>query len=380
MNILNIIQCTNLGGMEQANLLVMQHFLHQGHKVRVISRTPAGEGAALYERAGIPVLDCEYRGTFGLLSHHKLRALVRSTPADLVIVTGPSITSCLTARIHPVPHILWSHYHIGRSLADRLIWMMVYALWAQRFDKIIFCSDFIRLEAASVYPPLNRKSITVRNIFEDFGEGESHAKAVARQRLGLPENAPIIGNAGWLIKRKRFDILLQVAQLIRQEIPDLHVVIAGGGELEHDLRQMANSLGLQGHVHWLGWLSDLRDFYQSLDVLVFNSDADAFGRSPIEAMSFAVPAVASLVYGGLKEAIIHQRTGFIIDHHDVAQLAAYTTYLLTNDNFRKAMGENGKQWVKDNLNAKTIGAQIDDVLNELVMPDKFHYKVVRTYQ
>lgn len=344
----------------------MQHFLHQGHKVRVISRTPTGKGAALYEKAGIPVWDCEYRGTFGLLSHHKLKALVKSLPADLVFVTGPSITSCLTARIHPVPHILKSHYHIGTSLTDRLGWMIFYSFFASRFDKILFCTDFIRLEAEAVYPPLALKSKTVRNIFAEFDDAGSNGKSAARQRLGLPKNVPIIGNAGWLIQRKRFDILLQVARLAMAEIPDLQVVIAGGGELEPGLRRLANSLGLQEHVHWLGWLPDLRDFYKSLDVLVFNSDADALGRTPIEAMTFAVPVVASVVYGGLKDEIVHNKTGFIIDCHDVAQLAAYTTCLLRNNDYRTTMGQTGRQWVKDNLSPEIIGPLLDSIVEELL--------------
>ena len=348
--------------MERSNFLRMKYYRLQGHRVRLISLHPIGAGAPLYEEAHMPVMGCDYQGKFGLISHHKLRKLVKSYPADVIFVTGPSISSCLAASAQRVPRILCVHYHHGFTLAQRLKWKAFYAYFSKTFVKITFCSDFIRSEAESIYPPLEQKSVTLKNIFEIPPESEIKKKSEARGKLGLPLKVPIIGNAGWFINRKRFDLLLIIASFMIKEIPDLHVAIAGGGECESMLKQLAQDLGLKDRVHWLGWLMDLSDFYKSIDVLVFNSDFEALGRTPVEAMAYGVPVVASVSYGGIKEALRNNESGFLIEEHDVMQLVGYTSTLLHDDNLRREMGNSGRKWVEKNLSSEIIGEQLDRLL------------------
>jgi len=68
--------------------------------------------------------------------------------------------------------------------------------------------------------------------------------------------------------------------------------------------------------------------YGASDVLLFNSDADAFGRTPAEAMACGVPVVASVAYGGTSELIEHGRNGFLLDRHEEGALAEHVCALL----------------------------------------------------
>lgn len=362
MNILNIIQCVNLGGMERSNLLMMKYYKEQGHEVTVVSLHPPGPGKPLYEEAGIPVIGCEYRGKFGLLSHHKLRKIVKSRPADVIFVTGASISSCLAARLHRVPRILCVHYHHGNTFKNRIKWRIFYYSILNDFDTVTFCSDFIRSEAESILPKLARKSVTLRNIIEIPNRLGGEEKSLARGRLGLPLGVPIIGNAGWLTNRKRFDVLLKTARSVMLKVPDLNVAIAGGGECETMLRKMAQDLGLMDRVYWLGWLPDLADFYQGLDVMVFNSDFDAFACTPIEAMAWGIPVVASVSYGGLREVIVNGENGFLIDNHNVEQLSNYVETLLMISQKRKDIGIAGRKSIENNFSAHIVGNHLNKLL------------------
>ena len=62
-------------------------------------------------------------------------------------------------------------------------------------------------------------------------------------------------------------------------------------------------------------------FYQSLDVLLFNSDWDTMGLTALEAMSYGVPVAASVQQGGLKEVIVDERFGRLLATHDTDTLA-----------------------------------------------------------
>src|SRR5439155_12990141 len=143
-------------------------------------------------------------------------------------------------------------------------------LVAARFDAVTFPSDFIRIEAEELWPPLKPITHTVRNPMPLPDLPDGAARAEARRALGLPADTPIVGNAGWLIPRKRFDVFLRVAARIRQAIPDAVFVIAGDGPERANLEALAIELGVAPAVHWLGWRPELAALYRAIDVLVFN--------------------------------------------------------------------------------------------------------------
>jgi len=110
----------------------------------------------------------------------------------------------------------------------------------------------------------------------------------ARRRFGLPKDAFVVGNAGWLIARKRWDVFLRVACEVSRRTSDAHFVIAGDGPDRSRLEALAKKLGIESKVTWLGWQSNTAQVYSSLDVVLFNSDWDALGRTPIEAVVHGV--------------------------------------------------------------------------------------------
>jgi glycosyltransferase involved in cell wall biosynthesis len=102
-------------------------------------------------------------------------------------------------------------------------------------------------------------------------------------------------------------------------------------------------MGLEKRVKWLGWQSNMTPFYLSLDVLLFNSDWDALGRTPLEAGMYEVPTVASVLHGGLGEVIQSEEVGFLLDKHDEDWLAEKTLLILNDPDLRKTMGTTIRQ-------------------------------------
>jgi len=91
----------------------------------------------------------------------------------------------------------------------------------------------------------------------------------------------------------------------------------------------------------------LAPLYQSLDLLVFNTDWDAFPTTPLEAMSHAVPVVASSAHGGPVERISDPQFGVLLTTHDEAALAAGAIALLRDPAAARRLGEAGRDRVAD---------------------------------
>jgi glycosyltransferase involved in cell wall biosynthesis len=347
MHVLNLIQCTELGGMEQAALRVLTGLQARGHTCDVVSTNPVGALGPLLASRHIPVVGVPFRGRLGWRSHLQLRSAVRprSDAADAVLMTGPTLTGILALRRRKRPRqvLMVQFHHAG--VKHPLAWRGLYELARTRFAAIAFPSDFIRTEAEAICPGIRPISHTIFNPVAIPKPTDESGKAAARAALGIPPEAPVVGNAGWLIPRKRFDVFVRVAAKVRSSVPEARFVIAGDGPERPRLEALAAELGMAPAVHWLGWRRDLDPVYRALDLLVFNSDWDAFGNTPIEAMSFGLPVVASVVHGGLGEAMSSPEFGTLLRSHDEPALAEAVIALLRDAATARRMGQSAREHV-----------------------------------
>ena len=114
MHLLNLIQCTELGGMEQSSLRIMAGLQDRGHSWAVVSTNPIGRLGPLLEKHGIPAEGVPFRGLAGWRTHLRLRAAVRRHPADAVLMTGPTLTGMLClSKSDRARHVLNVQYHHG---------------------------------------------------------------------------------------------------------------------------------------------------------------------------------------------------------------------------------------------------------------------------
>jgi glycosyltransferase involved in cell wall biosynthesis len=347
MHVLNLIQCTELGGMEQATMRVLAGLQARGHTCTVVSTNPVGALGPLLASQRVPAVGVPFRGRGGWRSHPRLRAVVRSAAAkaDAVLMTGPTVTGMLALRARDRRRqVLAVHYH-HTGVKRPLSWRGIYTLAMNRFGAITFPSDFIRHEAEALCPGLRRLALTVRNPLPLPALADDASRRAARTALGLPAGAPVVGNAGWLIPRKRFDVFLRVAARVRAAVPEAVFVIAGDGPERAALEALARELGIGAAVRWLGWQRDLNPVYRALDVLLFNSDWDAFPTTPLEAMSHAVPVVASSIHGGLGETIADRRVGVLMRTHDEESLAEAAVALLRDPPAARRVGAAGRERV-----------------------------------
>jgi len=123
-------------------------------------------------------------------------------------------------------------------------------------------------------------------------------KSSARAILKLPSKGFFVGIVGRLVPTKRHHLLLKAFEQVGQELPEMHLLLAGsGGALEADIRQQCADHPLRERVHWLGGRDDMPTVYQSLDLLALPSDNEGMPNVALEAMASGVPVLANQVCG-----------------------------------------------------------------------------------
>ncbi len=128
-------------------------------------------------------------------------------------------------------------------------------------------------------------------------------RAQAREVLGLPAQAWVVGNVGRLHPDKDQATLIRgFARALPQLPAGSLLAILGSGRLEDALKGLARELGVARQVVFLGQVAEAKRYFKAFDVFALSSDHEPFGMVLLEAMAAAVPLLASAC-GGAREVV-----------------------------------------------------------------------------
>jgi glycosyltransferase involved in cell wall biosynthesis len=154
-----------------------------------------------------------------------------------------------------------------------------------------------------------------------------------RQRLGVPEAAPLLLSVGRMVAKKGFDVLAGELPALLGAHPDLHVVLAGDGDLLPGLRRTTAAWKERVHLPGAVLRDTLPDLYRAADVFVLpavhdrRGNVDGLPNVILEAMASGLPVVASGI-SGIPLAVEHEVTGLLVPERDGAALGAALARLL----------------------------------------------------
>ncbi|WP_404788846.1 glycosyltransferase family 4 protein [Altericista sp. CCNU0014] len=156
---------------------------------------------------------------------------------------------------------------------------------------------------------------------------------------------PTVTYAGRLVPEKGVDVLLRAIAILYAELPTVRLLIAGQGPDETRLRQLAQTLGIESQIVWLGHVSRdcMEEKFESAWVQVVPSSwEEPFGNVTTEAMMRGTAVVASHV-GAQPEIIADGITGWLVPPGNVELLAQKLGHILSHQSTAEAMGQAGRQ-------------------------------------
>jgi glycosyltransferase involved in cell wall biosynthesis len=161
-----------------------------------------------------------------------------------------------------------------------------------------------------------------------------------RSQFGFSEQDILLVYAGRIAPEKNINFLLQSFAGIAQLIPNIYLLIIGGGkkQFEEELQDQILQLGITSRVHSTGMIAydDIPGYLAMCDIFVTTSVAESFGMSTVEAMGAGLP-VMGIHSAGTSDIVEDGKTGFL-STEDVAAFTAKLTYLCLHPSLRKAMG------------------------------------------
>lgn len=192
--------------------------------------------------------------------------------------------------------------------------------------------------------------------------GEQRARF--RGKLGIGEDAPVIGIVGRLVREKGFFEFFDAAASVLSQRPDARFMVvgdvlssdydAGKNEFHSKLRE----LGILDRFVFTGMVEDTAPYLNAMDIFCLPSYREGMPVSLLEAMAMALPAVATNIRG-CREEVAEGETGWLVPTRNAAVLADRILWLLENPGRSNEMGKAGR--------ARVIGRfEIGEVLRHQV--------------
>ena len=197
-------------------------------------------------------------------------------------------------------------------------------LFAHLFRKrlsLLGVSNAVRDDIRKSLPkwPKGRISTLYNRIDIDAVQDGQLPRHEARQALGLPDDAFIVGNVGRLHPDKDQATLIRGFAKALPALPEGSLLaILGKGRLEQDLKELANELGIGDQVKLLGQVPEARRFFRAFDVFALSSDHEPFGMVLLEAMAAGVPLLATACGGAIE---VVEGVGILFPLGDAERLA-----------------------------------------------------------
>ena len=181
---------------------------------------------------------------------------------------------------------------------------------------------------------------------------------VARSRIrdshSIPDEAMVIGFVGRLVIEKGIRELVKAWKILREESPDLYLLLTGPfEELDPLPEALRNSLLDDPRIVLLGLKFDMPPVYALIDILVLPSYREGFSNVLLEAAAMQLPVVASDV-PGCKDAVEHNVTGMLVPAQDAKALADALREYIKNPYLRKNHGEAGRSRVLHDFRPESI--------------------------
>lgn len=286
----------------------------------------------------------------------RLRKIFRDARPDILHVNaGPDHPATAGAALHTSSRTVLSlHSSPEYAPADRLasgLYRFILRTGLANVDRAIAVSEYCAHEWRHFLNGSAGNVVTQLNGIDTAFWSEDHRAGgrSLRQQWGMDHDVILLISVGRFSPIKNHSLLLAALPLIRQlSGRDVRCMLVGGGELEGELRSLAQEKDVSDWLIVVPFTDDLRPIYAASDAYVHCTAQETFGLAIAEAMGAGKPAICP-DRGGFLDFVRHDDTGFLYRNNDVSDLVSTIVEAFNSRERLDRIAMNGTRWVRDHL-------------------------------
>ncbi len=180
-----------------------------------------------------------------------------------------------------------------------------------------------------------------------------------------------------LDERKGHDKMIEAIAQLKKDIPNIVYLIVGKGREKSRLEKLVNQYNVTDNVIFCGYVADndLPKYYNLCDVFVLlnrqtktdealSGDYEGFGIVFLEASACGKPVIAGN-FGGIRDAVQDNQSGFIIDGTNLEEITAVTRKLLTSKALNSKIGIIGRSRVEKSFQWQIISRKLAQAIKDI---------------
>jgi glycosyltransferase involved in cell wall biosynthesis len=169
-------------------------------------------------------------------------------------------------------------------------------------------------------------------------------------------SSPLLLSVGRIVHQKGLDLVMHALGGLK----DLNWKwqIAGDGPQMQALQSLAQELGIDERVFFLGWQSreQIIESYRRANVFLFPSRHEGMPNAILEAMASGLPVLATCIAGN-EELVMEGQTGYLVPSEDIEALQDALKKMLTDSALRQQMGAASRRRVEENYSWESTAQQ-----------------------
>ena len=227
--------------------------------------------------------------------------------------------------------------------------------WVDRFFTGASVDELVGRGIPRTKIELTEASVDLESVALADAARETHAAEI-RRVLALSADARIALSVGRLHPSKGHQLTLEALPSLLARHPALHWVVLGEGDARCSLESRSVALGVQSHVHLIGFREDPLPYYAAADVYLRTPIFEAENFSSLNAMAMGLPVVG-FDTGARTEHIPKVGHGVLVPKGDAASLADAVSRILSSPDLGRSMGHLGAAYSRTHLDIRQSVAQ-----------------------
>ncbi len=363
MNILYLSTHLNIGGISSYLLTLAPGMKHSGDNVYLASS--GGELSESFSRAGVKLIPIPIKTKKEvhpkvLISMFKLAQLIREKDIDIIHAHTrvTQVLGCLLQKNTGIPFISTCHGFFKHRFSRRL-----FPCWG---DKVIAISQPVKDHLIQDFAVSQERIRVVHNGVDvkRFKETAFLDKRKSRISLGLADG-PVVGIIARLSDVKGHTFLIRAMKGLSEKLPEVQLLIVGGGKMFAQLQDLVGSLQIEDKVKFIPSVASTPQALAAMDLFVMPSLAEGLGLGLMEAMAAGLCVVGSSV-GGIKDLIRDGQTGVLVPPKDTAQLQRVMLELLGDKQKRDHLGSAAASFIAECFSQEKMVQLTKEVYTECV--------------
>jgi glycosyltransferase involved in cell wall biosynthesis len=349
--------------------------VEKGHEVHIITREPS-EIADVHVHVfvshlissffyKIPIIARLFYSLHKYFEINRLKKLINKINPDLIDAHYLTDYGILASKLNFHPFIItcWGSDILiaPAKFGEKHVKEMEKAL--TRADLVIVTSRYMKEELIKMGI---KKNIIDNPLGVDISQFNLHGTKIntIKEKFGSKK---IIISTRNLEPVYDMECLIKAFSYVIKQNNDVILLICGSGSLEDNLKRLANNLGMDKYIHFLGKISRERmpDYLRSADIYVSTSLSDGTSNSLLEAMACGIFPIVTDIPGN-RPWVTHDKNGFLFEKGDYDKLSELILQSIGSKELIKNAAKINQEVVKKKGNWEKSIKEIENLYANLV--------------